>query len=221
MAKAAVFYDLDGTIVHTNILHVYVYYALRLPKISDKARKLLMMMLFSPLYILVDQMNKVVFNKLFYRNYKGIPEERLRILGKELVRDALLPNVYKDAADRIKKGRKLKLTQVLVTGSLDFVVQPFANEIGISHVISNSLEMKAGVATGAMVQPVVLGKEKVKAIKNFAAREDIDLAQSYAFADSKSDLEMLESVGFPVAVNPDSGLKKIAEARGWPIVSFA
>lgn len=219
--KAAVFYDVDGTLVHTNILHVYVYYALRLPKISDKARKLLMMMLFSPLYLLMEQMSHVLFSKLFYKNYKGIPEERLRILGRELVRDGLMPNVYKDALDRIKQAKKMKLTQVIVSGSLDFVMQPFAKEIGIDHVIANSLEMKAGVATGALIPPVLPGKERLKLMKDFAARENIDLSKSYVFADSKFDLEMMEAVGYPVAVNPDNKLKKIAEERGWPVVSFA
>ncbi|MCE9599948.1 MAG: HAD-IB family hydrolase [Spirochaetia bacterium] len=219
--KAAVFYDVDGTLVHTNILHVYIYYALRLPKISEKARKLLMIMLFTPLYVLMEQMSRVIFNKLFYKNYKGIPEERLRILGRELVRDGLMPNVYRDALDRIKQAKKMKLTQVLVSGSLDFVMEPFAKEIGVDHVLSNSLEMKAGVATGALIPPVLPGKERLKLMKDFAARENIDLSKSYVFADSKFDLEMLEAVGFPVAVNPDNKLKKIAAQRGWPIVSFA
>lgn len=218
--KAAVFYDVDGTLVHTNILHVYVYYAMRLPKISEKARKVLLMLLFTPLYMLIDQMSRTVFNKLFYRNYKGMPEERLRILGKELVREGLMPNVYRDAMERIKKAKKMKLTQVLVTGSLDFAMKQFAKELGIDHVIANQLEMKAGIATGVLVPPILAGREKLKAMKDFAARETVDLSRSYAFADSKYDLEMLEAVGYPVAVNPDAGLRKIAESRGWPIVSF-
>lgn len=217
----AVFYDVDGTLVQTNILHVYVYYALRLPKISEKARKLLLVMLFTPLYMLVDQMSRTVFNKLFYKNYKGIPEERLRIMGKELVREGLMPNVYRDAMQRIKKARKMGLTQVLVTGSLDFAMQPFARELGIDHVIANSLEMKAGVATGVLNPPILAGREKLKAMRAFAEAHDIDLTHSYAFADSKYDLEMLEAVGYPVAVNPDAGLRKIAQERGWPVVNFS
>ena len=219
--NAAVFYDVDGTLVQTNILHVYVYYALRLPKISERARKVLLVMLFTPLYMLVDQMSRTVFNKLFYKNYKGIPEERLRIMGKELVREGLLPNVYRDAMDRIKKAKKMGLTQVLVTGSLDFAMKPFAKELGLDFVIANSLEMKAGIATGNMTPPILAGREKLKAMRAFAAEHDIDLAHSYAFADSKYDLEMLEAVGYPVAVNPDSGLRKIAESRGWPVVNFS
>ncbi|MBI3395377.1 MAG: HAD-IB family hydrolase [Spirochaetia bacterium] len=199
--KAAIFYDVDGTLIQSNIVYVYIYYALRLPKLGDKFRKMLVAALFSPVYAVVDMMNRGLFNKI--------------------VREALLPNVYADAMKRIQKAREMGLTQVLITGSLDVVMEPFAHALGIDHVIANRLEFQDGEATGRLIPPVLAGSEKLKAMQDFAIKHNIDLSLSYAFADSKSDADLLERVGFPCAVNPDSGLRTIAEAGGWPVLNFS
>lgn len=218
--RIAVFYDVDGTLVRSNIIHVYFYYTLRLPKLSDAFRKSLMLALFSPVYALTDMVNRSLFNKLFYKNYKSIPLERIRLMADELVREALLPNLYADARKRIEKAKEAGLVQVLVTGSIDTVMKPFADMLGIDHVIANQLEFENGHATGRLLPPVLAGKEKGQVMKEFAEEHNIDLSKSYAFADSKADLAMLEAVGFPCAVNPDDRLRKIAEESGWPVLKF-
>jgi hypothetical protein len=53
-----------------------------------------------------------------------------------------------------------------------------------------------------------------------AVTEGIDLARSYAYSDSITDLPMLELVGHPVAVNPDRPLLRIARERDWEVVRF-
>jgi hypothetical protein len=57
-------------------------------------------------------------------------------------------------------------------------------------------------------------------MENFARAHDIDLAASYAYSDSESDLPMLRAVGNPVAVNPDPPLAAIADAEGWQTLRF-
>ena len=64
------------------------------------------------------------------------------------------------------------------------------------------------------------GSLKADVVREIAARDDIDLAQSTAYSDSHTDLAFLEAVGYPTAVNPDSKLEKIATERGWPILKF-
>ena len=41
-----------------------------------------------------------------------------------------------------------------------------------------------------------------------------------AYADSTSDLPLLEAVGFPVAVNPETRLSALARKRGWLVEHF-
>ena len=53
-----------------------------------------------------------------------------------------------------------------------------------------------------------------------ARSEDIDLSESFAYSDSVTDVPMLEAVGHPVVVNPDSDLERLAVERGWEIRRF-
>ncbi len=61
---------------------------------------------------------------------------------------------------------------------------------------------------------------KATAIRELAEREGFDLTACYAYSDSESDLPMLETVGHPVAVNPDATLARIARERGWDVLRF-
>ena len=81
-------------------------------------------------------------------------------------------------------------------------------------------EVVDGVYTGRPAGVFVYGRGKARAIEQLAAREGIDLARSYAYSDSASDLPMLEAVGHPVAVNPDAALAKVAREERWEVLRF-
>src|SRR6185369_11999541 len=105
---------------------------------------------------------------------------------------------------------------VLVTGGLDFVMQPLARELG-AEFYSPRLVEADGKFTGELTDGALSGKGKADVVHAHAGQNKIDLKESFAFGDSYADLEMLECVGHPVAVNPDSILKKIAVDRHWTI----
>ncbi len=219
--RIAAFYDVDGTLVDSNIVYAYLYYALRLPKISDRLKRISRAALLSPVYIAAELFNRSAFNRLFYANYKGLPFERLRLMGREVAEKAFIPHLYADARSRIRTAKEQGIVQVIVSGALDLVMEPFAAELGIDHVIANRLEFQDNVATGRLLPPVLAGEEKRKAVQTFARENDIDLSLSYAFGDSKADLGMLESVGFPCVVNPGKNLESIAAERGWTALAFS
>ena len=219
--RAAVFYDVDGTLVNSNIVYVYVYYALRLRGMGTRMRKVLRGLALAPVYTAAEVVNRTWFNRLFYANYRGVTEDSLIHLGREVAREVLLPNLYPEARARIEQAHRLGLTQVIVSGSLDHVLRPFAEALGIEHVIANRLEVHGGKATGKLLPPVVAGLHKKELVEQFAAREGIDLQHSYALADSRADLELLRAVGYPCAVNPDAILEKEARRGAWPILRFA
>ena len=74
--------------------------------------------------------------------------------------------------------------------------------------------------TGRPAGPFTYREGKAEAIREIAAREGIDLAESFAYSDSESDLPMMRAVGNPVAVNPDAALEKVARVEGWRIMRF-
>lgn len=219
--RAAAFYDVDGTLVDSNVIYVYLYYALRMQKISDRLGRLLRAAFFSPAYAVAEVASRTLFNKMFYNNYRGMEHERLVLMGREVAEEALLTHLYGDARKRVDKAREMGLVQVIVSGSLDMIMEPFAEILGIDRVLANKLEFENGRATGRLIPPVLASKNKKTVIEAFAREENIDLTRSYAFGDSRYDLPMLECVGFPCAVNPDKELEQIARERGWPVVPFA
>jgi len=108
----------------------------------------------------------------------------------------------------------------LVSASPEEIVAPLAQHLGLDGIIaSRALLDDEGRYTGE-VAFYCYGEHKVEAIEQLAAREHIDLTQSFAYSDSATDSPMLRSVGHPIAVNPDRGLTRVALAEGWPIVEF-
>jgi hypothetical protein len=69
--------------------------------------------------------------------------------------------------------------------------------------------------TGQMTDVPPTGESRAQALLDYAAANDFDVAQAIAYADATSDLSMLETVGFPVAVNPEARLAALARKRGW------
>ena len=91
---------------------------------------------------------------------------------------------------------------VLITGSLNYTIEPLAEELGADDIITNRLEMKDGIATGRLLRPVVAGPEKAVLIVEDAQRHGHDLAECMGYSDSYSDVPMLSVVGgiLPVSI---------------------
>ncbi len=96
-------------------------------------------------------------------------------------------------------------------------MEPLAGVIGGASVLAARLEERAGRFTGRLIGGPVIAEEKRRRMLEFADRSQIDLRQCHAYGDSSADLPMLESVGFPHAVNPDRKLRAVARKRDWPI----
>jgi alcohol-forming fatty acyl-CoA reductase len=84
-------------------------------------------------------------------------------------------------------------------------------------VLCSTLAQENGAYTGELTGAPVAGDARARMLASFARRRGLDLTRSYAYADSISDLPMLEAVGNPVAVNPDRRLRTAAKARGWKV----
>lgn len=109
----------------------------------------------------------------------------------------------------------------IVSASPHNIVEPLAASLGMTGAIGTEGEVIGGRFTGQLGGPFIYGPGKAQAIEKLASDQGYDLDRSYAYSDSISDLPMMELVGHPVAVNPDSELAAIARERGWPIVIFA
>src|ERR687884_1044280 len=95
-----------------------------------------------------------------------------------------------------------------------------AHVLGFDGGIGSRSEVADGRYTGRAGGPFTYREGKAQAIRELAGREGIDLAASWAYSDSESDLPMLRLVGHPVAVNPDTVLARVARDEGWEILRF-
>jgi HAD superfamily hydrolase (TIGR01490 family) len=217
VAKGA-FFDVDGTLIGTNIVHAFGYYAMNQGSILATALHTARTVLSVPLFWATDKLNRKLFNELFYSYYRGQSEDRLQVLAEELFEDVILPAIFPGTPRLLEQARRAGCRIVLCTGALDFTVHPLARHLGADDVIANRMHFVDGVATGKVVPPIVEGAHKALAIRDYCLRQGLPLDQSYAYSDSISDYPMLAVVGHPTAVNPDLRLRGVARAYEWPII---
>ena len=142
---------------------------------------------------------------------------------------ALCEQIYdEEMADRIWTG-----TRALAQGHLDAGQRVWlvtATPVELASIIARRLELtgalgtvsetRDGRYTGRLEGTVLHGEAKARAVGRLAAREGLDLSLCSAYSDSINDLPMLNAVGHPVAVNPDSALRAEARRREWPVRDF-
>ena len=218
MFTKAAFYDVDGTLVRTNVVHAYAYYAMNRGSLLGIAGRTLGTVASIPLFGALDLFNRKAFNEFFYRYYAGLTEDRLVTLAEDLFEDVLLPGIFPRSRDLIDEARRDGCKIVLVTGALDFTMKPLAGHLGADDLIANKMQFVGGVATGKVIPPIIEGANKANAIRDYCVRHGLALDKSYAYSDSGSDYPMLAVVGRPTAVNPDVRLRSLARAYNWPIL---
>jgi len=218
---AAAFYDLDGTLCSTNVVHAYGFYARNAPTLFGKFKKTSSLLASIPLFLATDLYSRKLFNEIFYRRYKGESEDRLAMMAEELFDEVIRPSIFSQAYEIINQSRKAGYRQVLVTGALDLLANPVAEHLGIDYVLANKLEYANGYATGRIQEPIIAGASKAALIRKFASQHQLDLDQCFAYSDSMSDYPMLAVVGKPAAVNPCKRLKNIARQFDWPVLQFS
>lgn len=151
---------------------------------------------------------------------EGATVDDLTALGGDII-PRLLDDVRNESQGFIDLHTEAGRDTYLVTASPIEIVASLSEELGLTGAIATVAETVDGVYTGELSEPFCYGPSKADAIRRVAEREGYDLDLCYAYSDSLSDLPMLEIVGHPVAVNPDSGLEAVARTRGWPIVEFS
>ena len=151
---------------------------------------------------------------------RGWDQARLRALVEDTLHDVIEPIVYDEALELIRTHRRAGRRVYLVSSSPTEIVDPLAIYLGADGAISTRPEIDAEGRYTGEVEFYAFGPTKAAAVRELAAEQRLELSASYAYSDSVTDLPMLETVGHPVAVNPDRDLRRIALARGWDVLVF-
>jgi HAD superfamily hydrolase (TIGR01490 family) len=217
---SAAFFDLDRTLISGSSAFT----------LAIQARKIGLV----PTHQFVRDAGGAVAFKLFGASDDTSDEVRKRILGAVIgmrqvdlqglnseVLPRLIERVRPEAKRLLERHRRAGRDTFIVSAAPQEIVEPLAHALGMTGGIGTRSQVENGVYTGELDGPFCYGEGKVEAMKNLASWNGYDLAQSYAYSDSASDLPMLNVVGHPVVVNPDSKLEREARRNGWPIVIFS
>jgi HAD superfamily hydrolase (TIGR01490 family) len=216
--RKAAFFDLDGTLISTNVVHAYAYYAKNEGSAAGIAARSAATVASLPLFGTLNLIDRKIFNEFFYRSYAGLTEDRLLTLAEDLFEDVIGPAIYPKAQDLIDQARRAGCQVVLVTGALDFTMRPLARHFGADALIANKMQFVGGKATGKVIPPIIEGANKANVIRDYCEANDVSLRLSHAYSDSASDYAMLTVVGRPTAVNPDLRLRALARSYNWPVL---
>jgi HAD superfamily hydrolase (TIGR01490 family) len=151
---------------------------------------------------------------------EGIRVVDLERLGAGVLA-GILPRVYPQMLEVAHEHQDAGRRAYIVTAASQELADILATVMAFDGAIGSGIsEVVDGVYTGRPAGLFVYRSGKARAIEELAQREGIDLAASYAYSDSESDLPMLRAVGHPVAVNPDGNLAAIARKEGWDVLRF-
>ena len=151
---------------------------------------------------------------------RGIREDSYANFGEELFESHIARQIYPESRALIQAHLDKGHTVAIISSATPYQVRPAARELGVEHVLCSELEVKDGVFTGAVVKPTCFGQGKVIAAEKLVEQFGVDLDKSFFYSDSYDDIQLLERVGNPRPLNPNSRLLAVAERRGWPVRRF-
>ncbi len=161
-----------------------------------------------------DQVRKEVGEMIAGRRVVDLQRMSPKVLA------GVLPRLYPEMLDVAYAHQDAGRPIFICTAASQEMADLLAHVLGFDGAVGARSEIVDGLYTGQPGGPFTYREGKAEAMRELAAREGIDLAESYAYSDSESDLPMLRAVGHPVVVNPDAELGRVAKQEGWEVMRF-
>jgi alcohol-forming fatty acyl-CoA reductase len=212
--RHAAFFDLENTLIKSNVVESYSWLATRRLPADERLAFALRTLREAPGLLAQDRKDRSDFLRMFYRRYEDAPADQLDEDVRELFSRLILTKSFPAGMRRVREHRALGHRTVLITGALEFLVaplQPLFDDI----LAARMTKRPDGRWSGELVEVPPTGETRASLLLEFCAANGLKPEESVAYADSTSDLPMLEAVGFPVAVNPETRLAALARKRGW------
>ncbi len=211
-------FDLENTLIASNVVESYAWLATRHLDAGQRLRFALRTLAETPGLYRRDRRDRTDFLRHFYQRYKGAPVEQLEADAAEMLSHLIVTKSFPAGLRRVRAHKAAGHKTVLITGALDVAVGPLRPLF--DEIIAARIDQRHGRYTGEMVDVPPTGEVRAQLMLDWAEANGFDPAQGVAYADSASDLPMLEAVGYPVAVNPETRLVTIADKRGWLMESW-
>jgi HAD superfamily hydrolase (TIGR01490 family) len=217
----AAFFDLDKTVIARASMAAFGHHFYRggLISRSTVVRAMATQLVYLHLGASEQKLDRIRESVL--RMTRGWDQSEVSRIVRETLDDVVEPIIYAEALELLEQHQAAGRRVYIVSASPEEIVAPLAEYLGVDGVIASRAVVDLdGRYTGEM-DFYAYGPFKAEAMQAVAGDEGIDLAASYAYSDSYTDVPMLEAVGHPVAVNPDRVLARLARDRGWETLQFS
>jgi len=218
--RVAAFFDMDGTLLSSNVIETYLWVRLRELDGGDRLAELGRIASKVPSLVQAERRSRSDFLRGIYREYDGARLADLDAIADEHLTGHILSRLSPDAVRRIREHRAAGHQTVLITGAIRPLTRPLRPLF--DHIEAADLAVDdRGVCTGHLASSPLVGESRAAWMQSYAAEHGIDMKASFAYADSHSDLPLLEAVGNPVAVRPDVPLYRHARRSHWDVADWA
>ncbi len=215
--RIGAFFDMDKTLIAENSGSLYMRYRYARGEISGME---LLKGLGAYIQYKVGVLDIRNWTKNMMLQFKDSNALELEHQARDWFDELVAPTIYPEAEELVRKHQAQDHIVVVVSGATKFVVQPLAERLKIEHMLYTRLEVEGGVFTGRVIEPICFEEGKIYWLQQFINEHEIDLAKSWFYTDSITDMPLMDIVGHPVAVNPDPLLYRTAVKRRWPVRFF-
>lgn len=216
-AHIGAFFDLDRTLIKNFSAKEFVQ--ARLLSGKSTTREIVAQVAGVFVYAIGDG-NFAGLAALSVKGVKGVKEEVFIELGEEVYRKHLASEIYPESRALVAAHMAKGHTVAIISAATPYQVNPIARDLAIEHIMCTRMEVKNGKFTGNVIEPACWGDGKAYAAKELVKQFDLDLSKSYFYTDSAEDMPLMEIVGKPRPMNPDTKLAAIAFKRDWPVYRF-
>jgi len=217
MPRRAALFDMDRTLVRIDTATLYVRYQRDRGEagLRDALRVAWWMLKYSFGFMDAPRIAQEAM-----RAFTGKEERWLEESCKQWFVDYVLEHVADAGRRAVRRHLDDGDLVAIVTGATPYAAEPLARELGIEHVIATHLEVEEGRFTGQVRHPMSYGEGKVVLTEKLATAHGFSLSEATFYSDSITDLPLLQRVHTPVAVNPDTRLRRHATKNGWRIETW-
>lgn len=223
-ATTAAIFDLDGTLFsghvwlavarhhksqRVNRRWLYAYIAVHMP-----------LWYLYKLHLMSGERARYIWARDMAWTLRGFDQAQAAAMFAWIADEYVTPLLRPDVVGRLRHHQAEGHRVMLLSGAFEDLLAVIGEQLGVDEVLGTRLEQRNGRYTGQSFPPTCQGRGKVKRLRAYLSGpgKAIDLAASYAYADSLTDLPVLEMMGHPVAVYPDERLAALASRKGWPIL---
>lgn len=212
--RSAAFVRVEGVLLPAHTLRCALYLGATTPGIPERLARWGGWLASAPLAAGLALADRRRLRRLAGYHLRGLTRDRIEALGGEYFERFLASELRPGGLELLERAREQGKAIVLCSRGLRAALEPLAAQLGAEHLVASELEFRDDVATGQVREPAP------DWAATWAAEAGVALGGSYAYGSDLADAELLESVGYPCAVDPDMALRGRARAEGWPVLSF-